>query len=58
MSNYATKADSIKAIRIETSDLVLKPIVAKLRAEVDNIDVDKDCSCWIMKLLKKLSMIN
>ena len=41
MSNYATKADSIKAIRIETSDLVLKPIVAKLRAEVDNIDVDK-----------------
>ena len=41
MSNYATKADSIKAIRIATSDLVLKPNVAKLKAEVDNIDVDK-----------------
>ena len=41
MSNYATKTDLKRAIWIDTSNLALKPKLAKLKAEVDKIDVVK-----------------
>ena len=41
LSNYATKTDLKKATGIETSNLALKSNIAKLKTEVDKIDVDK-----------------
>ena len=41
LSNYATKADLKRAIGIDMSNLALKSNLAKLKAEVDKIDVDK-----------------
>ena len=41
LSSYATKADSKNVIRVDTSKLAAKSDLAVLRAEFDNIDVDK-----------------
>ena len=41
LSNYATKTDLKKATRIDTSNQVLKSNLAKLKAEIDKIDIDK-----------------
>ena len=41
LSNYTTKADLKKATRIDTSNLALKSNLAKLKAEVDKIDIVK-----------------
>ena len=41
LSNYATKADLKKAKGIDASNLALKSNLAKLKDEVDKIDVDK-----------------
>ena len=41
LSNYATKTDLVKAIGIDTFNLALKSNLAKLKAGVDKIDVDK-----------------
>ena len=41
LSNYATKTDLKNATGIDTSNLALKSNLAKLKAEVDEIDVDK-----------------
>ena len=41
LSNYATRTDSKKATGIDTSDLALKSNLPKLKAELNNIDVDK-----------------
>ena len=41
LSSHATKTDSKKATRIDTPNLALKSNLAKLKAEVDKIDVDK-----------------
>ena len=41
MSYYATKADLKIAIGIDTSGFALKLNLASLKAEVDNIDVEK-----------------
>ena len=40
-SNYATKTYSKNATGVDTSGLALKPNLAKLKAEVDKIDIDK-----------------
>ena len=39
--NYAIKTDVKKATEIDTFNLALKSNLAKLKAEVDKIDVDK-----------------
>ena len=41
LSNYATKTDFKKAKGIDTSNLVLKSNLAKLKAGLDKIDADK-----------------
>ena len=41
LSNYATKTDLKKATRIDTSNQALKSNLAKLKAEIDKIDIDK-----------------
>ena len=41
LSNYATKTDLVKAIGIDTFNLALKSNLAKLKAGVDKIEVDK-----------------
>ena len=41
LSNYSTKTDFKKTTGIDTSILALKPNLAKLKAEVDKIDVGK-----------------
>ena len=41
LSNYATKTDLNKAARIDTSNIALKWNLAKLKAEVDKIGVEK-----------------
>ena len=41
LSNYATKTDLNKATGIDTSNLALKSNLAKLKAEIDKIDVGK-----------------
>ena len=41
LSKYATKTDLKKATGIDTSNLALKSNLAKLKTEVDKIDVDK-----------------
>ena len=41
LSNYATKADIKRVIRIDTSNLPLKSNSAKLKAEPDKINVHK-----------------
>ena len=41
MSNYATKTDLNRATGIDTSNLALKSNLAKLKSEIDNIDVGK-----------------
>ena len=43
LSDYATKTDLKKATGIDTSNLALKPNLAKLKAEIDKIDLY--CSC-------------
>ena len=40
LSNYATKTDVKKATGIDTSNLALKSNLAKLKTEVDKLDVD------------------
>ena len=40
-SDYATKLDLQNATGIDTSKLALKSYLAKLKAEVDKIDIDK-----------------
>ena len=41
LSNYATKADSNGATGVDTSNLAPKSKLAKLKAEVDKIDIGK-----------------
>ena len=41
LSNYATKTDLNKATGIDTSNPALKSNLAKLKAEIDKIDVGK-----------------
>ena len=41
LSSHATKTDSKKATRIDTPNLALKSNLAKLKAKVDKIDVNK-----------------
>ena len=41
MSNYAAKTDLNRATGIDTSNLALKSNLAKLKSEIDNIDVGK-----------------
>ena len=41
LSNYTTKADLKNATGIDTSNLALKSNLAKLKAEIYKIDVDK-----------------
>ena len=41
LSNYATKLDLKNATVIDTSKLALKSKVASLKAEIDQINVDK-----------------
>ena len=41
LSSYATEADSKNVTRVDTSKLAAKSDLAVLRAEFDNIDVDK-----------------
>ena len=41
LSNYATKADLRNATGIDTSKLPLKSNLVNLKAEIDNIDIDK-----------------
>ena len=41
LSNYATKTDLKGATGIDMSNLALKSNLAKLKAEVDKVDVDK-----------------
>ena len=41
LSNYATKADSNGATGVDTSNLASKSKLAKLKAEVDKIDIGK-----------------
>ena len=41
LSNYATKTELRKATEIDTSNLALKSNLAKLKAEVDKIDLCK-----------------
>ena len=40
LSNYATKTDVKKATGIDTSNIALKSNLAKLKTEVDKLDVD------------------
>ena len=39
--NYATKSDLIVAIEVDTSILAAKPDSARLKAELDKIDLDE-----------------
>ena len=41
MSNYAAKTDLNRATGIDTSNLALKSNLAKLKSEIDNMDVGK-----------------
>ena len=41
MSNYATKADLKGATGVDTSNLAAKLDLARLKAEVDKIDIDE-----------------
>ena len=41
LSNYSTKTDLKKAAAIDTFNLALKSNLAKLKAIIDKIDVDK-----------------
>ena len=41
LSNYATKTDLKKATGVDTSKLAVKSDLASLKAEIDQIDVDK-----------------
>ena len=41
MSNYATKADLKNDAWVDTSKLAAKFYLASLKAEIDEIDVDK-----------------
>ena len=68
LPNYATKADLKNATKIDTSKLALKSNSANLKAEVDNLDIDKLVPVPVhlsklsdvvkLMLLKKLCMIN
>ena len=68
MSNYAIKTDSKKTKGIDTYNQALKSNLAKLKAEVDKIDIDKlkTIPTGLSKLsnivdnevVKKLSLIN
>ena len=68
MPNYATKADLKTATKIDTSKLALNSNSANLKAEVDNLDIDKLVPVPVhlsklsdvvkLMLLKKLCMIN
>ena len=41
LSNYATKADLKNVTHIDTSSFSLKKNLARLRTEVDKLDIDK-----------------
>ena len=41
LSNYATKVDVKNATGIDTSKLAAKSDLASLKAEIDNLDIDK-----------------
>ena len=41
LSNYATKNDIKKITHVDTSSFALKTNVAKLKTEVDKLDIDK-----------------
>ena len=41
LSNYATKADITNITHIGTSGFALKTNLANLKAEIDNLDIDK-----------------
>ena len=41
LSNYATKADIKNITHIGTSGFALKTNLANLKAEIDNLDIDK-----------------
>ena len=68
LPNYATKADLKNVTKIDTSKLALKSNSANLKAEVDNLDIDKLVLVPVhlsklsdvvkLMLLKKLCMIN
>ena len=68
LSNYATKADLKGATEVGTSNLAVKSDLTTLKTEADKIDEDKLkivsvdlrelSNVVIMKLLKRLSMIN
>ena len=68
LPNYATKADLKNATKIDTSKLALNSNSANLKAEVDNLDIDKLVPVPVhlsklsdvvkLMLLKKLCMIN
>ena len=41
LSNYATKTDNKNISHIDTSRFALKPNLANLKTEVDQLDIDK-----------------
>ena len=47
LSNYATQADLKNATGTDTSNPALKSNLAKLKAEIDKIDVDKLKLKWV-----------
>ena len=67
LSSYATKSDSKNVTHVDTSSFALKTILANLKTEVHQLDIDKlipvtnDLSKLSnvvkMKLLKRLCMI-
>ena len=60
LNKYATKTDLTNAAGIGTSKLALKSNLANLKAEIDEIDVDKlkTVSVDLSKLSNVLNMIN
>ena len=67
LSNYATKADIKNIFHVDTSSFALKSNLARLKTEVDELDIDRlvpipvdlsKLSDVVKMLLKKLYMIN
>ena len=48
LSNYAAKADIKNISHVDTSSFALKTNLAKLKTEVDKLDIDKKCLCLML----------